>query len=343
MTLDDFLGAKAWWEAELARRKAEEEQEARRMREERKKALLGKKTGTGKKRKPVTDGNTSLPPAVDGSEFSIVDSGDYRIINGVLHRGSVYEVKLAKDVFKDEKGKVISQNQDAWAAHNIRELDPGTRTHGLMIASGPLYMSVFDALHHHKNHKKYAGEVEATRDDLEEKVLKPYWILTMSRSVYNNVSGPSILDRVIHNYKMPDQYENTGVLVGVDGYLDALLDADTFCNLELELPHQTIITLAKWLVHKRAYASRINNRPQDAPAERALAVGVDCNVNFNIDANAVHVFQTLGDVGHCRRHAKEARAAISDDRLPGRAFVEREFGRKVANLFEVGFGIVMRV
>ena len=37
--------------------------------------------------------------------------------------------------------------------------------------------------------------------------------------------------------------------------------------------------------------------------------------DFNIDADAVHVFETFGDISHRRRHAKKTRTAIGDDRL----------------------------
>ena len=46
--------------------------------------------------------------------------------------------------------------------------------------------------------------------------------------------------------------------------------------------------------------------------------------DFDIDADAIHVFETLRDIGHRRRHTKEARAAISDDCLARRTLVERK-------------------
>ena len=44
--------------------------------------------------------------------------------------------------------------------------------------------------------------------------------------------------------------------------------------------------------------------------------------NLDVDANTIHVLQTLRDVSHRRRHAKEPRAAISNDGLAGRTLAE---------------------
>src|SRR5258708_27187230 len=63
--------------------------------------------------------------------------------------------------------------------------------------------------------------------------------------------------------------------------------------------------------------------------------------DFHVDTHTVHVFEAPGDVGHRRRHAKKARAAILDDRLSRGALIEREFGGQVAYLFEVDRRIVM--
>src|SRR5258706_4774549 len=57
--------------------------------------------------------------------------------------------------------------------------------------------------------------------------------------------------------------------------------------------------------------------------------------DFDVNADAIHVFQAFRNVSHRRRHAKKTRAAILDDRLPRRALIEREFGGQVADLFEV--------
>src|SRR6266571_4121912 len=65
--------------------------------------------------------------------------------------------------------------------------------------------------------------------------------------------------------------------------------------------------------------------------------------DFNVDADAIHIFESLRDISHRRSYAKETCPAIGDNRLTGGTLVERKLRRKLANLVEIDGRIVMRV
>src|ERR1051325_11474025 len=64
---------------------------------------------------------------------------------------------------------------------------------------------------------------------------------------------------------------------------------------------------------------------------------------FDVDANAIHIFETFGNVSHWRRYAKKSRAPIRNDRLAGWAPAEGELRRNFANLVEIRRGLEMGV
>src|SRR6266705_808024 len=65
--------------------------------------------------------------------------------------------------------------------------------------------------------------------------------------------------------------------------------------------------------------------------------------HFNIDPDAVHIRDSLRHVSHRRRYPEEPGAAIGDDCLTARTFIEREFRRQLADLVEIDWRVVMRM
>src|SRR5689334_7514649 len=65
--------------------------------------------------------------------------------------------------------------------------------------------------------------------------------------------------------------------------------------------------------------------------------------DLDIDPDPIHVLETFRDIGHGRRHPKEARGAISDDRLTGRTLAERKLGRDLTNTIEIDRRVIVCV
>src|SRR5256885_13871167 len=65
--------------------------------------------------------------------------------------------------------------------------------------------------------------------------------------------------------------------------------------------------------------------------------------HLGVDADAVHVIEALGDVGHRGGDSEEARAAITDNPLPGGARPEGEVAAASFDALEVRGRVVMRM
>src|SRR3989442_12001633 len=65
--------------------------------------------------------------------------------------------------------------------------------------------------------------------------------------------------------------------------------------------------------------------------------------HLGVDADAVHVIEAPGDVGHRGGDSEEARAAITDDPLPGGARPEGEVAAASFDAPEVRGRVVMRM
>jgi len=65
--------------------------------------------------------------------------------------------------------------------------------------------------------------------------------------------------------------------------------------------------------------------------------------HLGVDADAVHVIEALGDVGHRGGDSEEACAAITDDPLPGGARPEGEVAAASFDALEVRGRVVMRM
>src|SRR5688572_29894194 len=60
---------------------------------------------------------------------------------------------------------------------------------------------------------------------------------------------------------------------------------------------------------------------------------------LHVDPDAVHVFESLVDVGHCRRDAEKTCPAVSDDRLARRTGVEGKLRREIADRLKELLGV----
>ena len=65
--------------------------------------------------------------------------------------------------------------------------------------------------------------------------------------------------------------------------------------------------------------------------------------DLRVDADPIHVLQTLRHVGHRRGHSEEPRASVADDPLSRRAGAEREVATAPLDALEILRGVVVRV
>ena len=64
---------------------------------------------------------------------------------------------------------------------------------------------------------------------------------------------------------------------------------------------------------------------------------------LHVDADPVHILEAFCHVGHRRRHAEEARAPETDDRLTGRTGAEGEITTDLLDESEIRLRVVMGV
>ena len=223
---------------------------------------------------PVPDAST------EGShDFSLEALADSWKINGVQYRNGIYQVELSKQLLP-------SGTQDEHAARSREAITRGE----YQVGDFPLYFSTKRALFLNKDAPGFKDEIEQIRAFLQ-KQIREHRLVTLTR-IRNTHSGQ---EKVIHNYKLDDQYELEEDLVGPDEWVKdsqnslpykALLGAD---NL------QEIDAVYNWLNGTPARIYRLNSKPEqdiesiawvDAYSDRVL---LSCYRNPQISVPAVGV------------------------------------------------------
>ena len=164
------------------------------------------------------------------------------------------------------------KTQDEWAEFaKIQK-----QNNGFYTADSPLYNTLFTALFNRRN-EKIAEEI---RKFLKEQFEKN-WLTTLTRIKYM----PKGLDKIIHNYNLPDQYIINETIIGLDGYLkDAETNAQPALNAVLGSKKTDEIDDAyKWITGKDTCIWRLNNKPKKIE-ERVAGFYADSD---GVDLNCV--------------------------------------------------------
>lgn len=199
-------------------------------------------------------------PTADFTLEILTDS--YRI-TGVNYRNNIHSVNFTKELLDNGAKKT----QDKWVEYS---LEPENR---FIVGDMSLYHSIFTTLYKNKDNTMYKDQIEEVRKFLD-KILKQHWIMTLTRIQYQ----PSGKDKVIHNFKMPDQYEIFEDITAPDEWVK---------NSTNNLPYKALLgtsnlteinNVYNWLTGVDPYLYRLNNKPQNIDARVA---------RFNADSDRV--------------------------------------------------------
>jgi hypothetical protein len=189
----------------------------------------------------------SKPVIILSSDFSIQDKSDFYSINGVKLDDGIYSVDLSKRLLP-------SRTQDEHAEAR-RKAGPDE----FYLGDISLYHALFTSLFENKE-SGFKNEIENARQFLKKSMLE-HWLTTLTRIQYN--SG---VDRVIHNYKQPNQdSDDINNFTGPDGYITKVSNTEIPLQLLLSTSQNVneINEVYNWLTDVNAYIWRINSTPND--------------------------------------------------------------------------------
>ena len=181
-------------------------------------------------------------PNVSG-EFSINNNPNFWAVTGVNYRDGIYHVDLQKELLDNGDSKT----QDQWSEYS--------KTNEFKLGDFPLYHSLFQALYQNRDSSN-KHLVEQAKQFIKEKMFKN-WLMTLTRIKY--MPSPN-KDIVIHNYKMPDQYNVSDDFVGPDEWVKKLKEKNTFKALLGSDNLQEINNIYKWITEKDAHIWRVNSK-----------------------------------------------------------------------------------
>ena len=195
----------------------------------------------------------SPPPPPPGREAKtrIHTTENFWTIEGVLYRGKVHAVDLAKTLL--DKG--AAKTQDQWIDYT-RE---ARERNDFYLPDFPLLHGIVTRLYEQRSQ---AG-VEAIRAQVQA-WTREKWLMTTTRIRYN----PQGEDKVIHNYTLPDEERIDTSFVGPDEWIKGSTTPEAVqVLLGTSQSMQEINTVYRWLNGTDTYLYKINTKPSQ-PDER---------------------------------------------------------------------------
>lgn len=176
-------------------------------------------------------------------KFSIEKPEYHFRINGVEYKDGIYQVDLTTKLLN------INKTQDQWVEHSQQAINQNE----FYIGDLPLYYAIFTTLYKNKDQQN----VEEVRKFLDD-ILKNQFISTLTK-IENTPQGK---DKVIHNFRMPNQCEIMENIVGHDEYVKNSANPSVYKALLGTDNIQEINEVFKWITDNDAYLWRVNNKPK---------------------------------------------------------------------------------
>jgi len=191
------------------------------------------------------------PPPGREAETRIHTTADFWTIEGVLYRGKVHAVDLAKTLLDNGTAKT----QDQWIDYT-RE----ARTRNdFYLPDFPLLHGIVTRLYEQRSQ---AG-VEAIRAQVQA-WTREKWLMTTTRIRYN----PQGEDEVIHNYTLPDEERIDTSFVGPNEWIKGSTTPEAVqVLLGTSQSMQEINTVYHWLNKTDTYLYKMKTKPSQ-PDER---------------------------------------------------------------------------
>lgn len=189
----------------------------------------------------------------DFTTFSLEAHTGFWRINGIRYKNSIYTIDLSTSLLPNK-------TQEEHAEHRKQVINNANEFY---TPDYPLLHSTLATLGQNKDNSQHKDQIEQLRQFIKDWTSK-YWFMTLTRIQYNSDNKR---DKVIHNYKQPDQHEiELDSFIGPDGHilskhtiniqepLSALLDA--------KQTTQEINQIYKWLTGVDTYIWRIKSTPK---------------------------------------------------------------------------------
>jgi len=171
---------------------------------------------------------------------------DFWTIENVNYRNKICKVNLLKTLLDNRNRK----NQDSWAEFSKQAKE----NNGFYLGDMPLYHSIFTKLYELKDKPKS----NKIRDFLKEQFLKR-GLMTLTRI---NYQPNGCLDKIVHNYKMPDEYLIEGNFSGLDEDVEYFKNKRNYKSLLDSNNPEEINFVYNWITGKNARLFRVNSKPE---------------------------------------------------------------------------------
>lgn len=193
-------------------------------------------------------------------DFSLEDKTNHYLITGFKEGDNPFSYRLYKELLP-------SQTQDDHAQHAI---EVGENEPHLEDISQ--YHSIFNTLHNNKD-SKYKDIIEELRQFIKQSMID-YWLTTLTRIRYT----PAGDDIIIHNYKQPNQSQDSIKFIGPDGYITKPKTTNIVKPLQSLLntsqSPEEINQIYKWFTDVNAYIWRLNSKPEET-TEKVARLNAD--------------------------------------------------------------------
>ena len=175
---------------------------------------------------------------------NISSTSDFWTIQHVIYRNNFCKIDLLKTLL--ENGNL--KTQDQWVEYSKQ----AKTNNNFYVGDMPLYHSLFASLHKFWD-KPETGKI---RDFLQTQ-FKTKRIMTLTRIKYQTRG----LDKIIHNYKMPNEYLIEDDFVGPDESIKNSNNKQNYKSLLDSDNLKEINSIYNWITEKEIYLSRLNSRP----------------------------------------------------------------------------------
>jgi hypothetical protein len=169
---------------------------------------------------------------------------DFWTIENVQYRNEIFKVDLLKTLLDNGNLKI----QDEWSEYSKTAKQSGS----FYVGDFPMYHSLFTSLFKLKDNPR----IEEIRSFLQEQ-FKAKWLTTLTRINYNSKGN----DKIIHHYKMLDEYSIQDSFVGPDECVKDSKNKTNYKSLLNSDNLQEINAVYNWITGKDAYLWRINSKP----------------------------------------------------------------------------------
>ena len=184
-------------------------------------------------------------------DFSISDNDTFWTLNGVSHRNRSHQVNLLKSLLEDGESKT----QDEW----IKFAKSAMKNKEFYTPSMDLVYSIIRTTYLNKDNQKYQNEILQVKDFLKTSATNNY-LITTTRLKYQ----PQGKDKIIHNYKLSNQYEIQENIVGSDDCIHQLQNVNKTLDALLGSDNpQEINNTFNWIFGVNTYLWRVNSTPKE--------------------------------------------------------------------------------